>query len=176
VKRKNHSYVVRYYAPAGTDATVYPGSVDMSFVNDSPGALLIQTYEQHDRAYFIYYGTRDDRLTQIYGPFILGTTPPPPDKEEITTDLPPGERKKLNERISGMKVMWYRSVTMQGKENVESFFSNYEARSLFYAVGARSLAEIPPPSLKASSSSSSLPKVLSPSMRHRTIVRPSRRR
>ncbi len=136
VKRRNHSYAVHYYSPAGTDATVYPGAADMSFINDSPGALLIQTYQQNDHAYFIYYGTRDSRRAGVYGPFVLSHTPAPPDKEEFTTDLPPGQRKKLNERVPGLKAVWYRTLARtDGTQKTEEFFSNYEARPLFYAVG-----------------------------------------
>lgn len=149
-KRRNHSYVVQYYSPAGTDATVYPGAVDMVFTNDSPGALLIQTHQQNDKAYFIYYGTRDSRTAEVYGPFVLSRSEPPPDKEEFTTDLPPGERKKLNSRVPGLKALWFRkTVDTGGHEQTQSFFSNYEARPLFYAVG------VDPASLSETGESSS---------------------
>ncbi len=142
LKRKNHSYSVRYYFPSGTDATVYPGSVDMVFHNDLASALLIQTHQENNRAYFIYYGTRDTRLAEIFGPFIYDRTAPPPDKIELTTDLPPGEKKKLNERVPGLKAQWYRYVQpVAGSGAVEPVYSHYEARPLFTAVG---VAELPP--------------------------------
>ncbi len=145
LKRKNHSYTVRYYAPAGTDATVYPGAVDMVFKNDLPTALLLQTYQENDNAYFIYYGTRDTRTTEIVGPFIYDETPPPPDKTELTLDLPPGEKKKLNERVPGQKAIWYRFITSSLEsgtdEKAETVYSHYEARPLFTALG---VAELPP--------------------------------
>ena len=31
LKRRNHSYAVRYYSPQGTDATIYPPNVDLRF-------------------------------------------------------------------------------------------------------------------------------------------------
>ncbi len=140
LKRKNHSYTVRYYAPPGTDATVYPGSIDMVFKNDLPTALLIQTHQEKDHAYFIYYGTRDKRTTEIIGPFLYDQKDPPPDKTELTLDLPPGEKKKLNERVPGLKTLWYRFVTSgTGSLKSEAVYSAYEARPLFTALGVLQL-------------------------------------
>ena len=142
LKRKNHSYTVRYYAPPGTDATVYPGSVDMVFRNDLPTALLIQTHQEKDHAYFIYYGTRDARTTEIIGPYLYDRRDPPADKTELTTDLPPGEKKKLNERVPGVKAAWYRFVKSgTGAETMESIYSHYEARPLFTALGVLQLPD-----------------------------------
>src|SRR4029077_4231542 len=41
--RRNHSFAVRYYAPQGTDATIYPGSSDLRFVNNLSSHALIET-------------------------------------------------------------------------------------------------------------------------------------
>ncbi|MSR87337.1 hypothetical protein EXS70_04175 [Candidatus Peribacteria bacterium] len=142
LKRKNHSYTVSHYFPPGTDATVYPGSVDMVFQNDMRSALLLQTYKEGDLAFFIYYGTKDGRSTELLGPFISNRRLPPPDKTEFTTDLAPGERKKLNERVPGLHALWYRFVTSaNGEVHRETIFSIYEARSLFTAIG---VAALPP--------------------------------
>jgi len=141
VARRNHSYVVNHYAPYGTDATVYPPTVDMKFTNDSPGALLIQTYAKDDLAYFIYYGTKDDRRTSVLGPFIWDRVAAPPDKTQLTLDLAPGERKKVGERVPGLKAAWGRAITTAtGAHLSETFTSVYEARPLYYLVGT---AELP---------------------------------
>jgi len=95
LERRNHSYTVSHYAPVGTDATIYPGAVDMRFKNDSPGALLIQTYQKDNQAYFIYYGTQDSRTVELAGPYTWDHVAPPPDRFEFTTDIPPGTKKKL---------------------------------------------------------------------------------
>ena len=86
--RRNHSFAVSYYAPHGTDATIYPPHTDMKFLNDSPGALLLQTYHENDRAYFIYYGTKDDRTAEVIGPYTWDFRPPPPDRTDYTTEDP----------------------------------------------------------------------------------------
>ncbi|MBI3618528.1 VanW family protein [Candidatus Peregrinibacteria bacterium] len=136
LQRKNHSYTVRHYFPEGTDATVYPPNVDMRFKNDTPGALLLQTYEQGTNAYFIYYGTRDDRQTEIIGPYTWDPQPPPPDKTQPTIEIPIGTTKKVGDRVPGLKALWYRFVHRAGApEQQESVYSFYEARPLFTLVG-----------------------------------------
>jgi vancomycin resistance protein YoaR len=138
VQRRNHSYAVSYYSPQGTDATIYPPSTDMKFKNDTPGALLLQTFtDGSDRAYFIYYGTRDDRQSEVIGPFISDRVSAPKQEKIIyTTDLAPGEKKKAGEAHDGMKAVWYRIVQRAGTGAViERYFSAYEARPLTYQIG-----------------------------------------
>lgn len=138
VQRKNHSYAVSYYSPQGTDATIYPPSVDIKFRNDTPGALLIQSFvDDHSRAFFIYYGTRDDRQADVFGPFISDRkTAPKEEKISYTTDLPVGEKRKAGERHDGMTVLWYRNIARQGSgTTVERVFSLYQARPLYWQIG-----------------------------------------
>ncbi len=138
VQRKNHSYAVTYYSPQGTDATIYPPKLDLKFLNDTAGALLIQSFTtEDDHAYFIYYGTADGRTTEILGPFISNHVPAPREQRIVyTTELQPGERKKVGERHDGMQVMWYRLLGRSGSgQTMESYFSHYQARPLYYQVG-----------------------------------------
>lgn len=137
-QRINHSYAVSYYGPQGTDATVYPPNPDMKFENNSPGALLIQTHhDDDDHAYFIYYGTKDGRVSGVYGPFIWNRTAPPPDRTITTTELPPGQRRKVGDRHPGMNAAWVRYTTLaDGTELEDTTVSIYQARPLFYEVGA----------------------------------------
>ncbi len=141
IRRKNHSYAVSYYAPQGTDATVYPPYVDMQFSNDSPGALLIQTHmdpETH-RAYFLYYGTRDNRTAHVAGPYTWNHKSPPPPRTEQTTQIAPGTQRKVGEAVPGMDVAWFRILRKDGKENIEGTYSVYQARPLFWQIGVASL-------------------------------------
>ncbi|MDO8649429.1 MAG: VanW family protein [Candidatus Peregrinibacteria bacterium] len=143
-QRRNHSYAVSYYSPQGTDATIYPPHTDMQFTNDSPAALLLQTYAEDNRAYFIYYGTRDARASEIIGPFTWGYTAPPADRTEYTTDIAAGTRRKVGDKHPGMKTLWFRSLTSpSGEERLESVFSGYEARPLFYQIGIDAEADVP---------------------------------
>lgn len=142
-QRINHSYAVSYYGPVGTDATVYPPNPDVKFTNDGPSALLIQTHsDENDHAYFIYYGTKDARESGVYGPFIWNRSSPPPDKTIHTTELPPGQKRKVGDRHPGLNAAWTRYVTMpDGTELEDTTVSIYQARPLFYEVGAAGPAE-----------------------------------
>lgn len=141
VQRRNHSYMVNHYLPQGTDATVYPGVIDMRFKNDSPGALVMQTYAENDRAYFLYYGTKDARKAEVLGPFIWDQRSPPADKTQLTLDLKPGERKKVGDRVAGARVAWFRTVAQNDQETTEGTYSIYSARPLFHLVGTDKLPE-----------------------------------
>lgn len=136
VQRQNHSFAVSHYFPQGTDATIYPPNVDMKFKNDSPGSLLIQTHLENDRVYFIYYGTRDDRRSDVFGPYIWDRRSAPPERREFTADLPPGEMKKVGESVAGLKAQWFRLLGTGEEEKVEKVFSAYQARPRYFLIGA----------------------------------------
>lgn len=65
VERSNHTWDVHYYQDwHGVDAAVYPpGKLDLVFVNDTPGPLLVHSFadEETENAYFELYGTADGR-------------------------------------------------------------------------------------------------------------------
>jgi vancomycin resistance protein YoaR len=134
-ERRNHSYAVSYYGPQGTDATTYVPFPDLKFTNDSPGALLIQTYTADDKAYFLYYGTAMNRSADVIGPYTWDRKPAPPPKTEYTAALKPGERKVLGHAVPGLKAAWFRVVRTGTGETVEPFYSVYEARPDFFQVG-----------------------------------------
>ncbi len=146
--RKNHSYAVRYYSPNGTDATIYPPNIDMKFVNDSLGALLIQTYEEDDHAYFVYYGTHDDRTTDLVGPFTWDHRSPPPPRTEYTADILAGTTRKVGTATPGLQAAWFRIVhDTDGTVHIDPTYSFYEARPLFTQIGvAQETASDQPPS------------------------------
>lgn len=142
--RRNHSFAVQYYAPQGTDATIYPPHTDMKFVNDSPSAILIQTYVEGMKAFYIYYGMRDTRTTEIVGPFIWDRKPPPPDKVEYTTDIPAGTTRVAGKAVPGMQAAWFRVlIHPDGTEEIEPFYSFYQARPNFTQIGVSSEPTVP---------------------------------
>lgn len=76
-ERKPHSWKVSYYSQSmgdGLDATIYPGTADVKFINDTPSHMLIQSYTDGAEAYFKLYGTADGRKTTLEGPFGGGLT------------------------------------------------------------------------------------------------------
>jgi vancomycin resistance protein YoaR len=141
-QRRNHSYAVSYYTPYGLDATVYPPTVDLKFVNDSPAHILIQTLTIGSKAYYNYYGTKDDRQVYMIGPYYSGWLSPPAKKLEYTNKLAPGVTQMLGHAVPGLVSSWYRQViygeTSDGTEKsfLDHIFSKYQARPDFFAVGA----------------------------------------
>lgn len=146
--RKNHSYAVSYYTPHGLDATVYPPSPDLKFVNDSPAHILMQSFTIGKNAYYNFYGTKDDRDVYMIGPYYSGWTRPPPTKTQYSTSLAPGEVEVLGHAVSGLSSTWYRhvlyneeEVAEESRDFIETIFSKYQARPDYYVIGAEAPQE-----------------------------------
>jgi len=92
-QRRNHSYRVFYYEPAGTDATIYSPWPDYRFINDTKNHILIQYHIDGNNLYFDFWGTKDGRLATSTYPTIYNITKPAPTKIIETLDLKPGEKK-----------------------------------------------------------------------------------
>src|SRR3989344_2173226 len=107
--RRNHSFAVKYYAPQGSDGTIYPGSADLKFINDLPASLLIHTKIVGRKLYFEFYGTKDS-LT-------------------ITFDGPTQYDKKPD---GSMKATWTKHVTKNGQLVTQVFKSTYLPPALFH--------------------------------------------
>lgn len=109
-QRKNHSYAVQYYAPQGTDATIYPGVIDLKFKNDTPGAILVWPhFEGKDDLIFDFYGTKDNRL--------------------VTLEKPRTYDRKTD---GSMKAEWTRIVEKDGVTSSSTFKSIYQSPALFH--------------------------------------------
>lgn len=163
VERYPHSFAVHYYEPWGTDATIYPGHKDMKFVNDTPGALLMQTTMNREThiLQFHFYGTKDDRSVKLFGPTITRKVSPLAPIRQTSENLAPGETQWLSRAVEGFDASWTRVVLRNpstnenspGKISVEenqesliySFFSRYEPRGDWSITGvSTSLATEPP--------------------------------
>ncbi len=109
-QRKNHSYAVQYYAPQGTDATIYPGVIDLKFMNDTPGSILVWPYlKDANTLIFEFYGTKDER--------------------KVTLGTPYQYDKKSD---GSMKASWSRTVEKDGKKTSQTFNSIYQPPALFH--------------------------------------------
>lgn len=109
-QRRNHSYAVSYYAPQGTDATIYPGVIDLKFVNDTGNSILIWPYFKTDNyLIFDFYGTYDGREVKLNQPVVYD--------------------KKSD---GSMKATWTRTVTKNGVTTTDKFASNYLPPALFH--------------------------------------------
>lgn len=67
LERQNHAYIVQYYAPTGTDATIYPPHPDVVFKNDMVGYILIQTNISGNTLTFDFYGTKGNKVSKFNG-------------------------------------------------------------------------------------------------------------
>ncbi len=92
-ERRNHSYRVSYYEPAGTDAAVYDPWPDIRFLNDTNNYVLIQSRIDGNDIYFDFWGTKDGREATTTDPVIYNIVKPPATKIIETDDLAPGEKK-----------------------------------------------------------------------------------
>jgi vancomycin resistance protein YoaR len=130
--RTNHSYAVSYYARPfgyGLDATVYDPKPDFKFLNDTPGAMLVQAYTEGDSAYYVFYGTNDGRRVTMEGPRAYDYRNPPTAVTTYVTTLAPGERKLKEHSHRGFQVDWTRTITKaDGTSISETIHSDYEAR------------------------------------------------
>jgi vancomycin resistance protein YoaR len=92
-ERRNHSYRVSYYEPAGMDAAIYIPNPDVRFVNDTTNYILIQARIVKDDIYFDFWGTKDGRTATTTTPIIYNIVKPAPTKYIETEDLPAGQKK-----------------------------------------------------------------------------------
>ncbi len=109
--RRNHSYAVQYYAPQGTDATIYPGVQDLKFTNDTGNSILIWPYfKDENYLVFDFYGTYDGRQVKLNQPVVY-------DKK--------GD--------GSMKATWSRTViTKDGETKNDKFASVYQPPAKFH--------------------------------------------
>ncbi len=123
--RRNHSYRVVYYEPAGTDATIYDPAPDYKFVNDTGSTVLIQTRIEGDDLYFEFWGKSDGRQTVQTKPRIYNVVYPPPTKIIQTEDLEPGVKKCTEKPHAGADAEFTYTVTYSNGEVKETIFKSH---------------------------------------------------
>ena len=131
VARRAHSYRVGYYeqnSKAGFDATVFSPTTDFTFLNDTPGHLLIQTSVNTASNLLVIeiYGSSDARTATISNYRMWDVTPPPPDLYQDDPTLPLGTLKQVDWKAWGAKVKFDYRVERDGTPLFEkTFYSNY---------------------------------------------------
>jgi len=138
-ERRNHSYRVVYYEPAGTDGTIYSPHPDIRFINDTEHHILIQTYIWGNNLQFEFWGTSDGREATFKGnnevtnfdflkPVIYNITSPGPTKIVETEELAPGEKKCIESAHNGADAYFYRYITWPKdakKDKIEETWSSH---------------------------------------------------
>lgn len=126
-ERRNHSYRVSYYEPAGMDATIYDPKPDFRFLNDTGNYILIQTRIEDTKIYFDFWGTSDGRIATTTKPLVYNLVSPPARREVKTIDLKPGQKKCTESAHTGADTKFDYSVLYPGQTEPikETFYSHY---------------------------------------------------
>ncbi len=125
-QRRNHSYRVSYYEPAGTDATIYDPSPDLKFKNDTGGYILIQSRIVGTKLYFDFWGKKDGRKITVAKPTIYNIKKPAPTKIIETTNLKPGVKQCTESAHAGADAFFdYKVEYSDGRETKEQRFSSH---------------------------------------------------
>jgi vancomycin resistance protein YoaR len=144
-ERRNHSYRVRYYEPAGTDATLYDPSPDFRFKNDLASHLLITKDLRRDQVGFLFWGTSDGRVASSTKPVVSNIIQPPPKKIIETTDLPVGETKCTESAHAGATARFdYEVRYPNGEVKKTTFTSVYRPWQAVCLVGVAPTADPTP--------------------------------
>lgn len=137
LERRNHSYRVSYYEPpVGMDATIYDPKPDFRIKNDYVSALLLQARVSGDNLIFDFYGTKDGRVATTTKPILSNVTKPPATKYIKTTELPVGQKKRLEHAHNGGSATFTYTVVKDGKTTNQVFNSKYKAWQEVWLVGA----------------------------------------
>ncbi len=123
--RRNHSYRVSYYEPAGTDAAVYEPWPDVRFINDTEKHILIQVRFDGNDLYFNFWGTNDGRTVETTDPTIYNITKPGPTKIVETLDLAVGEKKCTEHAHNGADAYFDHKIIYISKEIKEKRYSSH---------------------------------------------------
>lgn len=136
-ERTNHSYRVSYYEPpVGMDATVYYPTPDLKIRNNTLAYILIQTHIDGTKITFDLYGTKDGRKVEISEPTLYDVTSPPEPQYVESSNLAPGEIKKLESAHNGGKADFHYKVTLSDKVIIDqNFHSTYKAWQAKYLYG-----------------------------------------
>ncbi len=145
LERRNHSYRVSYYEPAGTDATIYNPKPDLRFKNDTGHYILIQTRIEGNDLYFDFWGTKDGRKVEITEPTIYNIVRPGPTKLIETTELEPGEKKCTEHAHNGADAYFDYTVTYpDGTTKHKRFTSHYRPWQEVCLIGVKKTASSSP--------------------------------
>jgi vancomycin resistance protein YoaR len=142
-ERNQHSYRVSWYEvnnePVGFDAAVFDPGVDLKWVNNTEGYILIEAVTGPDSVTVNIYGTKLANEVKLEGPQITNRVSPPPDVYEVDPRLPAGTKKQVETARGGLDTtITRRTLLANGEERVELFRSSYKAWPNWYVVASPS--------------------------------------
>lgn len=146
-ERHNHSLVVSYYADPvnknpGTDAALYDPFLDLKFVNDTGGYLLLQTKIDYKKQMlsFSLWGRDDGRSGSYTHPLVSKWIPAGEPKEVVSPELKPGEVKCQNAFRGAISSFVYTRFTSTSEKIERTFTSVYRALPKLCLVGPSEVA------------------------------------
>ncbi len=135
-ERRNHSYRVSYYEPAGTDATIYEPAPDFKFLNDTGKYIFVNAYIKGTEITFEMWGTKDGRTVETTKPKIYNIVAAPATKLVESTDLAPGKKKCTESAHAGADAEFSTAVTYaDGNKREETFRSHYRPWGAVCLIG-----------------------------------------
>lgn len=139
VERKNHSYRVVYYEPAGSDATIYPPYPDLKFTNDTLDYILVDTYIKDNNLYFDFYGTIMPYRVEVEGPLIYNVTDYPEPVYIETSAIEEGTMQQIDIAHRGADAVLYRYIYNNQEQQIRKdvFYSHYIPWPAKYLVGVK---------------------------------------
>lgn len=143
--RRNHSYRVTYYEPAGMDAAIYIPNPDVRFINDTKDYILIQSRIEGNDIYFDFWGVKDSRQVTVSKPVVYNIVRPAATKIVETTDLAPGQKKCTEKAHNGADAYFdytvvYNPGTPEEKKEEKRFTSHYVPWQEVCLVGVKQLS------------------------------------
>lgn len=134
--RKNHSYNMPYYEPAGVDATIFSPDPDFKFVNDTGNYLLIQATTSNRDLTIELWGAKDGRIVKRTEPVIYNIVNPRPIRYVKTSSLATGKIKCTYAAYVGADTYFDYEVTYpDGTIKKERFNSHYIPRQGVCLIG-----------------------------------------
>lgn len=140
-ERRNHSYRVSYYEPAGTDATIYYPSPDFKFFNNTKNHILILTEIKGNKLTYRIWGTRDNRKIKIGEPVITNIVLAPGTKWIETLDLKVGEKRCIESSHNGADAEFSYYVEFDDGSKIDTVFkSRYRPWQAVCLIGVEKLS------------------------------------
>ncbi len=128
LERHKHLYRVYYYElggwPIGFDASIWQPSLDMRFVNDTPGALLITRRFDRRRQTLAFdiWGTPDGRQVEMADARVSAWVDQPEDEWVINPELPAGTIDQTEHGARGAYASIERRVQRSEEEARQAAF------------------------------------------------------
>lgn len=141
-RRLPHAYRVSYYEignEPGFDATVYAGNVDLRFINDTPGHILLSCQSDSEKLHMFckLYGSSDGRTTEIVKYKKWGQVPALPAVYIPDPSLKPGQLKQIDWAASGIKAEFTNLIRDKNGETLREdyYYSHYRPWSAKFLKG-----------------------------------------